>query len=66
MRGCQESWANYLEKLLGNGELSLWTSAKVRECYSEVEEEDEVRQSIVQDILRKWSKRTMGGRTLYT
>ena len=32
---------------------AVWTSAKVRECYNEVEQEDEDEQSIEQDILRK-------------
>ena len=44
-------WANYIEIFLGNGKLSVWTSAKVRECYNEVEQENEDQQSIVQDIL---------------
>ena len=38
---------------MGTGKLSVWTSVKVREWYNEVEQEDEDRQSIVQDILRK-------------
>ena len=42
-----------METFLGKGKLSVRTSAKVRECYNEVEQEDEDRQSIVQDILRK-------------
>ena len=46
-------WANELETFLGNGKFSVWTSAKVRECYNEVEQEDEDGQSIVQGILRK-------------
>ena len=32
---------NYLEEISGNGKLSVWTSVKVRECYSEVERDDE-------------------------
>ena len=46
-------WENYLEEFLGNGLLSRWASAKVRECFCEVEQEDEGRLSIAQDILRK-------------
>ena len=46
-------WANYLEHFLGNGTLSVWLSANVRECKNEAEQEDEGRQSIAQDILRK-------------
>ena len=46
-------WTNYSEKKLGNGELSVWTSAKVRDCCNEVEEEDEGRQRIVQDTRRQ-------------
>ena len=42
-----------METFLGKGKLSVRTSAKVRECFNEVEQEDEDRQSIVQDILRK-------------
>ena len=38
---------------LGNGKLSVWASAKVGGCYSELKQEDEDRQSIVQHILRK-------------
>ena len=45
--------ANYMEQFFGNGKLSVWPSAQVRECHYEVEQEDEGRQSIVQDILRK-------------
>ena len=44
-------WANYLEAFLGNGKLSMWASSKVRECYSEVEQEDEGRLCIAHDIL---------------
>ena len=51
--GRSGDWASDLEVFLGQGKLSAWTSVKVRECYSEVEQEDEDRQSIVQDILRK-------------
>ena len=40
--------ANYLEVFLGNGRLSVWTSAQVRVCHSEVKQEDEDRQSIAQ------------------
>ena len=36
-----------------NGKFSVWASVKVRECYNEVEQEDERRQSIVLDILQK-------------
>ena len=36
-----------------NGKISVWTSVKVRECYKEVEQEDEDRQGTVQDILLK-------------
>ena len=36
-----------------NDKFSAWTSVKVRECYSEVEQEDEGRLSIAQGILPK-------------
>ena len=39
--GKSDDWANCLEQFLGNGKLSVWTSAKVRECYNEVVQEDE-------------------------
>ena len=32
---------------------NAWTSAKLRECHNEVEQEDEERKSIVQQILQK-------------
>ena len=35
-----------LETFLGDGKLRAWTSVKVRECYNEVEQEDDGRQSI--------------------
>ena len=38
---------------LKDDRLSIWASAKVSECYNEVELEDEGRVSIAQDILRK-------------
>ena len=44
--GKSGGWANYLEVFLGNGKLSEWASAKVRECYNDVEQEDEDRPSI--------------------
>ena len=34
-------WEHCLEVFLGNGRLIEWTSAKVRECYNEVEQKDE-------------------------
>ena len=45
--------AHCLDNFLGNGTLSVWASAKVRECNSEVEQEDEGRQSSAQETLRK-------------
>ena len=52
--GKSGDWANYLGKNhLGYGKLSIWASAKVRECYNEAEPEDKGGQSIPQDILRK-------------
>ena len=39
--------------MVKSGKLNAWTSAKLRECYSEVEQEDEERKSIVQQILQK-------------
>ena len=51
--GKSGDWANYLEVFLGSGKLSAWASAKVREWYNEVEQEDEGRQIVVQDMLRK-------------
>ena len=38
-----------LEVFVGNGKASEWTRPKVRECYNEVEQEDEDRQSILED-----------------
>ena len=53
MRESQALGQITLEVFLGSGKVSVWTSAKVREGDHEVEPEDEDRQSIVQDILRK-------------
>ena len=39
--------ANCLEKFLRDGKLSIWASAKVRECHSEVKQEDEGRLSVL-------------------
>ena len=52
-RRSQEIGQNYLEVFLDDDRLRLWASVKVRECYNEVELEDEGRVSIVQDILRQ-------------
>ena len=41
-------WTNSRE----TARLSVWTSANVRECNNDVEQEDEGRQSIVKDIVR--------------
>ena len=46
-------WENYLEEFLGNGKIGVWASVKVRDCISEVEQEDEGWLSIAQAILRK-------------
>ena len=43
-------WANYLEVFPGSGMLRVWTSAKLRECDNEMEQEDEDREGIVQDM----------------
>ena len=53
MRRAHHDREKYLGELLGRNKRSIWTSAKVRECYSEVEQEDEGRVSIAQAILRK-------------
>ena len=45
--GKSGDWGNFLE----NEGLSAWTSVKVRECHSEVEQEDDGRKSIAQQIL---------------
>ena len=42
--GTSGDWEEFLE----NGRLSAWTSVKVGECYSEVEQDDEGRQSNAQ------------------
>ena len=42
-----------LEEFVKDGRFSVSASVKVRECYNEVEAEDEGRLSIAQDILRK-------------
>ena len=55
---------NGLEQFLENGMLSIWASAQVRECSGEVEQEDEGRQGIVQDILGGGT-RTSCGRPLH-
>ena len=55
-RSFSVSWevtTKQLEVFLGNGMLSAWTSAKVRERYNETEQEDEDQQSVVQGILWK-------------
>ena len=52
LRGEVRRWGELFQIILKNGMLSILASAKVRECYGEVEQEDESRQSIVQDILR--------------
>ena len=36
-----------------SGGLTAWTSAKLRECYSEVELDDEERKGIAQQTLQK-------------
>ena len=51
--GKSGDWETHLEEFLGNGKLSVWASVKVRECFSVVEQEDEGRESIAQDILRE-------------
>ena len=38
-----------LGEFLKEGRLNAWASMKVRECYNEVESEDEGRESIAQD-----------------
>ena len=45
--------AGHLEEFREDDMLSVWASIKVRECYNEVEAEDEGRLSIAQGILRK-------------
>ena len=42
-------WADVLD----NNKLSAWSSVKLRECHSEVEQEDEDRKSITRLFLRK-------------
>ena len=39
-------WESYLEEVLKECRLCVWASMKVRECYNEVESEDEGRVSI--------------------
>ena len=46
-------WNNYLEVFFKDDRLSMWARVEVRECYNEVELEDEGRISIAQDILGK-------------
>ena len=48
MVGTSENWAEFLK----NDELSVWASVKVRECHTEVEQEDEGRRIIAQQILQ--------------
>ena len=50
LRRNQAIGQNLSGQFLGNGKLIVWASAKKRECYDEVEQEDEDRQSIAQDI----------------
>ena len=52
-RGSQEIGKNYLEVYLEDDVLRLWASVKVRECYNEVDSEDEGRTGIAQEILRQ-------------
>ena len=42
-------WKNYLEVFFKDDRLSMWARVKVRDCYNEVELEDEGRISIAQD-----------------
>ena len=42
-------WADFLE----NKKVSVWASVKVRECNSEVEQEDEHRKTIAQQIVHR-------------
>ena len=42
-------WATFLF----NEKLNVWASVNVRECYSELEQEDENRKTFVQQILQK-------------
>ena len=51
--GRSSYWENYLEEFLKDVRLSLWASVKVRECYNEVDAEDEGRLRIAPDTLRK-------------
>ena len=46
-------WGIVWETFLGSGRLSAWTSVDVRECYNEVKQEDDGRQSIAQKILQR-------------
>ena len=47
---CQTIKAGDWADLVISDKLTAWTSKKLRECYSEVEQEDEERKSIVQQI----------------
>ena len=51
--GRSGGWESHQEEFWKDGKFSVWASTKVRECYDEVEAEDEGRLSIAQDILRK-------------
>ena len=42
-------WENYLEVFLKDDRFTIWASVKVRECFNEVEPEDEGRVSTAQD-----------------
>ena len=46
-------WQNCVEEFLKGDRLSVWASVKVRDCYNEVESEDEDGVSIAHDIQRK-------------
>ena len=50
--GKSGDWKSCLEQFRIDDKLSVWASVKVRECYNEVDAEDESRLSIAQDILR--------------
>ena len=48
----RRDWEKYLGVFLIDGKLSIWASVKMRECYSEVELEDEGWVSIAQDTIQ--------------
>ena len=57
------NWEGHKEEFQNIGKISVWASARVKECHEKVEPEDISRLSIAQDILRQ-KVRTFRGESL--